>query len=256
MVQDLVTIANRIMREVTEDIGDGTQPSSVGTFSDLHDHIDANEYGGLCAENSTIEVDQIVLIQEQVDCWLKAGRPEARMIGSREITAGMTVLDTYGRPAKVIEVETQEPKSCEWRGSKRKRRESERDGSATFEDHPDGSATIHHKLLVFAVTGRASDGSGRYGTGAYEDEGMFTVVTSGESRDDVATVHVATLDTGSFSFMAVGVTAQQATDALRAGWNSHRSQYCATYTWNDLAEGVAVRQMPMGVAFRDGEAIR
>lgn len=35
-------------REILADLKQGTIPATVATFSDLHDYVDANEYGGIC----------------------------------------------------------------------------------------------------------------------------------------------------------------------------------------------------------------
>lgn len=44
----------RAKAEILRDIDQGLVPSSVGSFSDLHDHVDANCYAG-CCEESTAE---------------------------------------------------------------------------------------------------------------------------------------------------------------------------------------------------------
>jgi hypothetical protein len=36
--------ADQIMREVEDDIAEGTVPVGVGTFTDLHSYLDANDY--------------------------------------------------------------------------------------------------------------------------------------------------------------------------------------------------------------------
>jgi len=43
------TIA-RIQSEILLDISRGVIPASVGSFSELHDYVDANEYGGFCED--------------------------------------------------------------------------------------------------------------------------------------------------------------------------------------------------------------
>lgn len=50
-------------------------PSSVASFSELHDYVDANEYGGLC-EDWAMEGDYIAFgnaVQDAVDAWIRAG---------------------------------------------------------------------------------------------------------------------------------------------------------------------------------------
>ena len=91
------TIADSVARmkaEILAHIADGTVPSTVTTFSELHDYVDANEYGGFCIDeiNAAIEaefsnehrssVDYFNICQNEVDYWLYRGRTElaTRMI--------------------------------------------------------------------------------------------------------------------------------------------------------------------------------
>ena len=78
----------RSKAEILEDIDSGIVPNTVSSFSELHDYVDANEYGGLCsdawfclpdsADDSTIEAnggwllhfDQSVAVQNAIDAWL------------------------------------------------------------------------------------------------------------------------------------------------------------------------------------------
>lgn len=41
-------IIDRMKREILADMASGRVPGTVTTFSELHDHVDANEYGGFC----------------------------------------------------------------------------------------------------------------------------------------------------------------------------------------------------------------
>lgn len=78
----------RSQREILDDIADGTVPSSVASFGELHDYVDANMYGGLCDEDGPVEwlpeddddLDAALAlsnhVQEVVHQWLVAGRPE------------------------------------------------------------------------------------------------------------------------------------------------------------------------------------
>jgi hypothetical protein len=73
----------RCKREIREDIASGRVPASVRNFSELHDHVDANEYGGACEgdwpDGSDAQRDAVFTfwdrVQADVDAWLKAGRP-------------------------------------------------------------------------------------------------------------------------------------------------------------------------------------
>lgn len=69
----------RSKREILDDIAKGVVPSDVASFSELHDYVDANEYGGLCEEGATDgPVEEFIalgrIVQDEVDAWLKAGR--------------------------------------------------------------------------------------------------------------------------------------------------------------------------------------
>lgn len=85
-----ISAARRVARakaEILEDITTGRVPSSVSTFSELHDYVDANEYGGLCEDDLWPEepdedpsrgermADLANEVQGAVDVWLRAGRP-------------------------------------------------------------------------------------------------------------------------------------------------------------------------------------
>lgn len=42
--QQVSRLADLVMAEIEKDIASGVVPSGVGSFTDLHDHVDANEY--------------------------------------------------------------------------------------------------------------------------------------------------------------------------------------------------------------------
>lgn len=41
----------RMKAEILEDMAAGKVPETVASFSELHDHVDANEYGGFCEDD-------------------------------------------------------------------------------------------------------------------------------------------------------------------------------------------------------------
>jgi hypothetical protein len=45
LVDETVKMAQQ---QILHDIATGIVPGSVGTFGELHNYVDANEYGGLC----------------------------------------------------------------------------------------------------------------------------------------------------------------------------------------------------------------
>jgi hypothetical protein len=69
--------AQRAELEILDDIADGTLPATVGSFSELHDYVDANCYGGLCDEeesNPNLSLFETCAYQDLVDAWLRERR--------------------------------------------------------------------------------------------------------------------------------------------------------------------------------------
>jgi hypothetical protein len=68
----------RAMREIRQDAAAGIVPRTVRTFSELHDHVDANGYGG-AFDNWDDERDTDAhhgfwsAVQDAVHEWLAAG---------------------------------------------------------------------------------------------------------------------------------------------------------------------------------------
>ncbi len=83
-----VQIATTWVRdEITKDMQEGKVPECVCSFSELHDYVDANGYGGAFAWPCLPSEDRTGAYQEEftrfwnavqgnVDAWLQAGRPE------------------------------------------------------------------------------------------------------------------------------------------------------------------------------------
>ena len=71
----------RMKAEIRHDVSKGLVPPTVATFSELHDYVDANEYGGLCEDDCPDEFDfsraglaRINTMTGRVDEWLRGGR--------------------------------------------------------------------------------------------------------------------------------------------------------------------------------------
>lgn len=69
--------------QIRLDIDNDVVPATVATFSELHDYVDANEYGGLTEDWPWVGLsgwlqeeymDASEEVQNRVDAWLKAGR--------------------------------------------------------------------------------------------------------------------------------------------------------------------------------------
>jgi len=93
--EEVAATVARAKLEILADIAAGRVPASVRTFSELHDYVDANEYGGLCEDDSTFteryregeckpsDVGSMTeatmhaanRVQDLVSEWLEAGRP-------------------------------------------------------------------------------------------------------------------------------------------------------------------------------------
>ena len=72
-------IVDQIKQEIRQDILDGIIPESVNSFDDLHDYVDANEYGSFTDDdspNSKLSVKHMNYVQEAVHQWLQKGRTE------------------------------------------------------------------------------------------------------------------------------------------------------------------------------------
>jgi hypothetical protein len=66
--------------EISDDIAAGIVPAGVASFAELHDYVDANEYGGLCdpeayGDSERYGVEFAAAVQDALDAWVKAGRP-------------------------------------------------------------------------------------------------------------------------------------------------------------------------------------
>lgn len=81
----------RAKREILADVENGTVPRTVATFSDLHDYVDANGYGGFFDEGDILEdhagdldgdelVDEANAVHDEIDTWIKGGGLTAPML--------------------------------------------------------------------------------------------------------------------------------------------------------------------------------
>jgi len=64
----------RSKREIKEDVARGTIPTTCASFSQLHDYVDANGYGGaLDHDFDNEETDFWNAVQDAIDAWIKTG---------------------------------------------------------------------------------------------------------------------------------------------------------------------------------------
>lgn len=97
--------------EVLADIEAGRVPADVPTFAALHDHVDANEYGGLTdwpADGGEDDgmwsgdtVADMNRVQSAVDGWLRAGRRPAATLNTGELIA---LLAASGDPLRPVTI--------------------------------------------------------------------------------------------------------------------------------------------------------
>lgn len=70
-------LVERIKANIIQDVRDGTVPAMVGSYSELHDYVDANCYGNLCDGEAPIEddwfMDRVNAALDAVDAWIKEG---------------------------------------------------------------------------------------------------------------------------------------------------------------------------------------
>jgi len=64
--------AQRGMAEILDDVRLGVVPPTVESFSELHDYVDANVYGGLCDEED-VDIDDANAVQDILDPWIREG---------------------------------------------------------------------------------------------------------------------------------------------------------------------------------------
>lgn len=66
-----LAIIERAKAEIREDVLLGIIPDNTYSFEDLHNFVDANEYGGFTDDNFTADWDFVVDVQNILDAWMK-----------------------------------------------------------------------------------------------------------------------------------------------------------------------------------------
>lgn len=69
-MQSELDLIERAKSEIVHDYLAGIVPDSISSFDELHEFVDANEYGGFCDDNTTTDYDLIVRVQSAVSEWL------------------------------------------------------------------------------------------------------------------------------------------------------------------------------------------
>jgi hypothetical protein len=77
-------VVERAKGEIRADIAAGRVPAAVATFAELHDHVDANGYGGAFEDDNPAPFAEGMVeeacdfwnrVQAELDAWLRNGRP-------------------------------------------------------------------------------------------------------------------------------------------------------------------------------------
>ena len=82
---DTTAVVESLKKDILEDIASGRVPATVSSFSELHDYVDANEYGGFCEDAfqyDASDVDLVNVCQNIVDAWIKNRRPTHDCMGN------------------------------------------------------------------------------------------------------------------------------------------------------------------------------
>lgn len=69
-MQSELDLIERAKDEIVADYQAGIIPDTISRFSELHDFVDANYYGGFCDDNATTDYDLIARVQSAVNKWL------------------------------------------------------------------------------------------------------------------------------------------------------------------------------------------
>lgn len=75
------------------------------------------------------------------------------------------------------------------------------------------------------------------------------------SEKTMETIYYANLESRSFSFSAVGLSEQQAKQALIDGLNRHTKKFNLDPNWYDIESDIGVVPMQVGVPYRDYQSI-
>lgn len=118
---NLETVVEKMKLEILHDMAIGQVPITVTSFTQLHDYVDANEYGGFC-DNAIVDpmiasfggrdehegmpdgfMAFMNAAQDAINAWLETSDPKRREVDSRiwiqtQAPAGNWV-DTLGSPS-------------------------------------------------------------------------------------------------------------------------------------------------------------
>jgi hypothetical protein len=72
---DITAAIEDCKREILRDMTGDRIAAPVTSFADLHDHVDANEYGGFAdpARRADWSTSDLIAVQDAIDAWLRDG---------------------------------------------------------------------------------------------------------------------------------------------------------------------------------------
>ena len=71
---EIETAIRDMKAEILADMAAGTRPETVGSFSELHDYVDANYYGGFCEGiRASWDTHYFNVVSNAVSAWLEGG---------------------------------------------------------------------------------------------------------------------------------------------------------------------------------------
>jgi hypothetical protein len=74
LTNELIERLERAKREVLADVAAGSVPVTVATFSQSHDYVDANGYGGAFDDDAPDTNDELWdALQSAIDGWIRSG---------------------------------------------------------------------------------------------------------------------------------------------------------------------------------------
>lgn len=86
----LDALIKRMKAEILSDMRSGTLPVSVCSFSDLHDYVNANCYGGSVVEDVERDIALLNEAQNAVGAWLKRSTlSNTKRSSGLSLTAGL-----------------------------------------------------------------------------------------------------------------------------------------------------------------------
>ena len=95
-----VPVVERAKREVLEDVSSGRVPANVADFAALHDHVDANGYGGAFEDGVDVSSDEghafWCRVQNEVDLWIRTGGI-ADTLGAGDVATELANIVEYLR---------------------------------------------------------------------------------------------------------------------------------------------------------------